>query len=257
MSEDSTHSSDPSPTRRLGWRALLRTQEAGILLISVLCQVGILAWFFVLSVKDSGRAAQVFAVVASHLTAGRAAGITTSLGYHFTRWEAIGLATLTDGAIVCLFFPVFSLSFRRLITFPFLHSAMATVERTAVGQRTRIRRWGIPGLMAFVWFPFHATGPVVGSVIGLLLGMRPWVVITVVLGGTVLAIVSWTMAMGPLVEKLQDSVGEFLPLMAVLIILVFAGSYHLNRYLGVQKRRRNGSPPAGGPDSTQPGAGDV
>ena len=259
MSEDSTQSSDPSPQRRPGWYALLQTQEAGIFLISAFCVLAILAWFFLLSVWDPGSAGKLLKVVASHITAGRAAGITTALARpaDFTRWQAITLATLIDGAIVCLFFPVFSLSFRRFITFPFFDGAMASVERTAVEQRPRIRRWGILGLMAFVWFPFHATGPVVGSVIGLLLGLHPWVVVVVVLIGTVLAIVSWTMAMGPVVESLQTLVGERLPLMVVLIILVLVGSYRVHRYVDTQRRRRNGPPPADDDDSNERGAADA
>jgi len=143
---------------------------------------------------------------------------------------------LIESTVVCLFFTAFSLSFKKLISVRFLNDAMANVHRSAQTQRTRLLRWGIPGLIVFVWFPFFMTGPVVGSVIGFLLGMRPWVVVGVVLSGTVLAIISWTFILNEVVDWAR-TVGEFLPLMFVCILLIVIVSFRVKRFLEAQQRR--------------------
>ena len=183
-------------------------------------------------------------MLTTHLTGGRAFGISAALSGGFPLWQAILLGSLIEGTVVCFFFPAFCLSFKRLITLRFLTDAMANVQRSAVSQRARLLKWGIPGLIAFVWFPFFMTGPVVGSVIGFLLGMRPWMVVTVVLSGTVLAIISWTFILNEVVEWAR-TIGEFFPLMIVVILLILVGSYRVSRQRELQQRRRTAESGAG------------
>ena len=239
-----------APATKVRWRALLRTPEATILAISALCQAAILGCFIWLTGHDATLAEALPSVLAAHLTTGRAGGITTALSVGFTRLQAITLGSLIEGAVVCLFFPIFSLSLQRLIHVPFLDATLARVHQSAETQRDRVLRWGIPGLLAFVWFPFFMTGPIVGSVIGSLLGMRPFVVIAVVLSGTVLAIVSWTCALGPIIEWTRR-IGEVLPMMAVLILVLFAAGYRVRRFAqaararnDIGKRGEDGAPDA-------------
>ncbi|MBT3378126.1 MAG: small multi-drug export protein [Lentisphaerae bacterium] len=217
---------------RHDWKAILRTQEAGICLLGFVCAVCIVVWF---SCADTQKGTLLGAVT-THLTGGRAVGISAALGGGLPLWQAILLASLVESTVVCLFFTAFSLSFKKLISVRFLNDAMANVHRSAQTQRSRLLRWGIPGLILFVWFPFFMTGPVVGSVIGFLLGMRPWVVVGVVLSGTVLAIVSWTFILHEIVDWAR-TVGEFLPLMFVCILLIVVVSFRVKRYLETQQRR--------------------
>ena len=66
-----------------------------------------------------------------------------------------------------------------------------------------MRRYGIAGLFVFVFMPFWMTGPVVGAIIGFLIGLRPAVNLAVVLSATGLAIViyarldAWASAVHP------------------------------------------------------------
>jgi hypothetical protein len=92
-------------------------------------------------------------------------------------------------------------------------------------------KWGIPGLLIFVWFPFWMTGPVVGCIIGFLIGMRPWVNLTVVLLGTYLAIVSWGLVLNQIYEELAK-IGPYVPFVFVGIILLLAIAVHVRHALG-------------------------
>ena len=225
------------------WKVILKTPEARIFLAGVLCALGILAWFILLEQNEPGKAGYLLAVLTAHLTGGRASGVAVAVNSHrFTRLETILLGSLIEGMVVCLFFSAFCLSVKKLIRVPFLMGAMENVQRSASSQRARILRWGIPGLIAFVWFPFLMTGPVVGSVIGFLLGMRPWLVVGVVLLGTVSAIVSWTFIMDR-IAAWTSAVGNVIPLLVVFLLIAVIVSIRIKRLLEPQTdddRNRNG-----------------
>jgi hypothetical protein len=87
-----------------------------------------------------------------------------------------------------------------------------------------VRRYGIIGLFAFVWFPFWMTGPVIGCVIGFLLGLRVWLNMTVVLAGTYVAIFGWAFFL----RQFHDRVASYssyaaMVLMALLVIIIIIG----------------------------------
>jgi len=71
---------------------------------------------------------------------------------------------------------------------------------------------------------FWMTGPVVGSVIGFLLGLRVWLNMTVVLTGTSLAIIGWAF----LLRQFHNQVASYssyaaMVLMALLVVIIIAG----------------------------------
>ena len=70
------------------------------------------------------------------------------------------------------------------------------------------------------------TGPVVGCVIGFLLGLRVWVNMTVVLSGTVAAIFGW----GFFLRHFHDHVASYssyaaMALMGLLVIIIILGHF--------------------------------
>ena len=70
-------------------------------------------------------------------------------------------------------------------------------------------------MFIFVWIPFWMTGPVVGAIIGFLIGLRSWVNLTVVLSGTCLAILAWALLIQKL-HSLVEGYGSFVPMAMVL-----------------------------------------
>ncbi|MFW6162503.1 MAG: small multi-drug export protein [Planctomycetota bacterium] len=113
---------------------------------------------------------------------------------------------------------------------------MLRAQRYAEARQATIMKWGVPGLLLFVWFPFWMTGPVVGSVIGFLIGMRPWVTMAVVLAGTSLAIVCWVYVLDQMFVQLR-ALGPYVPFVFVGLILLIAVSIHVRQAIA---RRANG-----------------
>jgi len=98
-------------------------------------------------------------------------------------------------------------------------------QRAAEMHKDKIQRYGVIGLFLFVWFPFWMTGPVVGSVIGFLLGMKVWLNMTVVIAGTCVAIFGWAFFL----RQLHDHVASYgsyatMVLLALLVVIVIVGN---------------------------------
>ncbi len=159
---------------------------------------------------------------------GRAAGMSWGYVHDLPAWVVILAAMTVETFLVLIFYSLFVLSYRHLIVIKPLESAMARAQNAAETRQGTIMKYGIPGLLLFVWFPFWMTGPVVGSVIGFLIGLRPWVNLPVVLSGTYLAIFCWSIILQRLAAVLER-LGPYVPTVFVAIILLFAVSLHIRR----------------------------
>jgi L-asparagine transporter-like permease len=93
-------------------------------------------------------------------------------------------------------------------------------------QDGRVRPFGIIGLFVFVFLPFWMTGPVVGSIIGFLIGLRPWVNLVVVLGSTYIAIGIWALLLNEL-SAWAATVNQYAPWGLVVAIVLLAAAMNL------------------------------
>jgi hypothetical protein len=93
-----------------------------------------------------------------------------------------------------------------------------------------VRKFGIAGLFVFVFAPFWMTGPVVGAIIGFLIGLRPWVNLAVVLVSTYIAIGVWALLLNEL-NDWASTVNEFAPYaLFVAIVLIAAAMQWVGRH---------------------------
>jgi uncharacterized membrane protein len=108
---------------------------------------------------------------------------------------------------------------------------------TAAGRhQQKVERYGIAGLILFVWFPFSMTGPMVGVVIGYFIGLKPRVNIAVVLGSTYLAILCWGMLLRGLLERAASTGTYASTAVAATIIAVFL----IVQFIRALKKRTRG-----------------
>ena len=95
----------------------------------------------------------LISMVGTHLIAGRAGGITVGLELDLPEWLIVFNAFLVDSLIVLLIYPLFVLSTRRTLKRGFVQDMLDASIRTAKKERKRVRRFGMVGLLLFVWFP--------------------------------------------------------------------------------------------------------
>lgn len=131
------------------------------------------------------------AISASNFFFGRAAGISVGFAAELGMSTVVGINFLVELLMVLIVYPLFILSWNKLLNIGKLKSWVDKSHQSAQKYRPRIEKYGVYGLFIFVWFPFWMTGPVVGSIIGYLMGFKHGTTLGVVLTGTLIATVCW------------------------------------------------------------------
>ncbi|MGD2175358.1 MAG: small multi-drug export protein, partial [Candidatus Brocadiaceae bacterium] len=150
----------------------------------------------------------------THVLGGRAAGLSHGYNEQMGFWVVVGANLAIETFMVLLFYPLFVFSYNKLIVIKPLEETMARARRAAESGQAKVTKWGIPGLLVFVWFPFWMTGPLVGSVIGFLIGLKTWTNLCVVLAGTGLAILCW----GVILQQIHDALARLGPYVPVFFV---------------------------------------
>ncbi len=215
--------------KRLVWIRLLRSEEGRVLaagLVLALGGIGALA----LSWLWSPTLSQVLvAIAAMNILFGRAAGLSFGYAAGLDHGVVVPVNMIVETILVLLFYPLFVFSWRHLVEIRGLTKLIKRTTTAAEANREKIRKYGMIGLLAFVWLPFWMTGPVVGCAIGFLLGLRTWLTLTVVLAGTYLAIGGWALVLRELhVRAAEYSVFGPMALLALIILIAVVG-YLLHR----------------------------
>jgi uncharacterized membrane protein len=218
---------------------LFATSEIRILAVGLLLAILYAGWMGLGCVGVTQKSQVFMAMTATQVVFGRAAGMSFGYAAGFDQSLVIPAAMVLETILVLLFYPLFVLSWRSLLVIPALKRFMERTHRSAEAHHVTIHRFGIPGLMFFVWFPFWMTGPVVGCAIGFLLGLRSWLTLTVVLSGTYLAIGSWAV----ILRKIHQRVAAYNPYAP--IFLVGIAMVILLMVCGFRMLRRTGRSPSG------------
>lgn len=165
------------------------------------------------------------AMTGLNLIIGRAAGMSFGYASGLGHAQVVPLNMLVESAQVLVVYPLFALSWNQLITLRRLKPYFARVHQHAIAHRAMVHRFGIAGLFFFVFVPFWMTGPVVGAIIGFLIGLRPWVIVTVVLVSTYVAIGMWALLLNEL-SGWAETVNRFAPYVLVLALVLVALVLH-------------------------------
>jgi uncharacterized membrane protein len=166
------------------------------------------------------------AMTGLNLTIGRAAGMSFGYANGFGHAQVIPLNMLVETIQVLVVYPLFALSWRQLVDLGTLQPFFTRMHSAAELRGGAVRKFGIVGLFVFVFVPFWMTGPVVGAIIGFLIGLRPWVNLAVVLVSTYFAIGVWGLLLSEL-NAWATTVNRFAPYALFLAIALIAVAMHL------------------------------
>ncbi|MHB1144669.1 MAG: small multi-drug export protein [Thiobacillus sp.] len=133
------------------------------------------------------------------------------------------LNILIETIQVLVIYPLFVRSTRHLIKLRTLEPFITRIHQAAQSRGGVVRKFGIAGLFVFVFAPFWMTGPVVGAIIGFLIGLRPWVNLAVVLVSTYVAIGVWALLLNEL-NVWASTVNQYAPYALFLAIVLIAAA---------------------------------
>lgn len=203
---------------------LLNSSEGSIFLVGVTFALIYSFWLSVKFIFSAQEAQDLIGLTAVEVMFGRAACISFGYSIGLGNKTVIPICMSLETILVFIFYPLFVFSWRHLIVVKSLKKLLGRIQHIAETHKDKVRKYGVIGLFAFVWFPFWMTGPVVGCAIGFLLALPVWLNITVVLAGTYIAIISWAIVL----HALHQQVASYSPyaaliLMAVIVVIIIIG----------------------------------
>ncbi len=156
-----------------------------------------------------------------NLIIGREAGMSFGYASGLSHAQVLPVNIVVETIQVLVVYPLFVLSTRQMIRLRALQSFVDRLQQAARSRGGAVQHFGIAGLFVFVFLPFWMTGPVVGAIIGFLIGLRPWVNLLVVLTSTYVAIGIWGLLLNEL-NAWVATVNRFAPFALVLAIVLIA-----------------------------------
>ncbi|MCI0498581.1 MAG: small multi-drug export protein [Planctomycetales bacterium] len=178
----------------------------------------------------------LIAMTAAEVVFGRITCMALGYSTGFSHVEVVLISMFLETVLVMVSYPVFVFIWRQLLVIKWLKKSSDKIRRAAERHKETIRRYGAIGIFIFVWLPFWMTGPVVGCMIGYLLGLRVWVNITTALAGTYVAILGWAYLLRQLHEKTISYSSYAIVAVAVLIAAVMMG-LSLRQRFGCRRKK--------------------
>ena len=219
---------DPAPP------SPFESPEGRILVTGLALAAAYFSWLGASFFTASDMAHVYLGMTVAHILFGRAASMAFGYSLEFGHVVVVPVNLFIESFMVLGFYPLFVLGWKKLRVFSVLGRAIDRINASAEANRDTIRRFGIPGLFIFVFIPFWMTGPLVGSVIGYLLGLRAWVNMTVVLAGTYVATLVWAL----ILKGLHDRVFEISPFAPVIVVVALIAVAVASHVLDLSKRTR-------------------
>jgi uncharacterized membrane protein len=205
--------------------ALLAGPEGCILLLGLALTAAHLLWLGVEFLLDGKQSQVLMGTTATAAVFGRAAGLAFGYTMGLGHRTVIPICMIVETVMVLLFYPLFVFGWRHLLVIKWLKNLFDRIHNAAETHKDKVQKYGIIGLFAFVWFPFWMTGPVVGCVIGFLLGLRAWVNMAVVLAGTYVAIFVWALFLHQVHERVA-AYSSRATVVALVVLIVGIFLYH-------------------------------
>ncbi len=206
----------------------LLSQEGKIFSFGVLLFLAYLGGIIVTYLFSQSDANHLIVMTVTNFLFGRAAGISYGFSVEFSDFVIIIVNIIIELIIVILIYPLFVHSWNKSLTIQGLHGFFSKVKKLRLKYSRFFDKYGKYGLFLFVWFPFWMTGPVVGAIIGFLIGLKHYQTMLIVISGTSLAIVVWTYFLKELISFL-DQISSYAPYILLTIFIVIAVVFKLIR----------------------------
>ena len=205
---------------------LLGNSEGRLLLVGVGLAFIYALWLGIRLVFYPEGSQELVGITTAAIIVGRAGGMAFGYSMGLGHSTVILISMIIETILVLIVYPLFVFSWRQLLVINWLKKIFGHISKAAEAHKGKVQRYGIIGLFVFVFLPFWMTGPVVGCVIGYLLGLRVWVNISAVLGGTYVAIFCWAF----LLRQFHDRVASYsthsaTAVMAILVVIMIAGHF--------------------------------
>ena len=173
----------------------------------------------------------------AHFIGGRMGNAGLGLEVGFPMWFIAYQCFIQDFVLMCFGYPLFVWGYKKFSHWPIIGPQLEQAHEAALAHRHRIRPYGILGLMFFVLFPMWATGPLVGVIMGYIIGLGTFTSFAAVGTANLVSTLLYVFAFNWIRDHNAD-------LALYLVIAIFAGAIFIfaGRLIWNRLRRAADSP---------------
>ncbi|RXJ88212.1 small multi-drug export protein [Arcobacter sp. CECT 8985] len=180
---------------------LLFKEQVGSILILCLLLIFILISTILLTYTfDAKLANKITSLVFSNIFLGRVPSLSLGYTYNLSHFIVITTNIITELILVTLLYPLFVFSFKGILKIKLLDDFFSKIKQKKKQNQAKFEKYGKIGLFIFVFIPFWMTGPIVGAIIGYLIGLKHYTTMFIVFIATCLAIILWGMFLNEIIN---------------------------------------------------------
>lgn len=209
---------------------LFKGKEGNIFIFAIVLTFCLIVFIIISYQIDINFANKITGIVFTNILIGRVPALSFAYAADLSHLIVISINVITELILVCLIYPLFVLSFNGILKIELLEDFFDKIKEKKKKHKKAFDKYGTFGLFIFVFIPFWMTGPIVGAIIGFLIGLKHYSIIFIVSIATIIAISLWGIFLQEIVNFLLffDSQIIWLILFILTSILLI---YRFKKYL--------------------------
>lgn len=202
---------------------LYKGEEGNILILCLLITLSLIIFIIISYQVDLSFANKITGIVFTNLLVGRVPALSFGYAADLPNFIVISINIIAEMILVTLIYPLFVFSFKGVLKVKVLEEFFNEVQLKKKEHKKKFDKYGRFGLFIFVFIPFWMTGPIVGSIIGFLIGMKHYMVIFIVFIATIISITLWGLFLQEIIDFLLifDTQIMWLLLLVVVSLLLY------------------------------------
>lgn len=182
-------------------------------------------------------------LMAAHTAGGRLFNAGAGIEMHLPNWFIIYQCWIYDFVLMCFGYPLFAWGYKKASHLPMVGPQLDSAHKAALAHSDTVRPYGLMGLMIFVITPIWATGPLVGTILGYILGLGAAPTFLAVGAANMMSTVFYVYAYAWLADKNQRLALGLLA--AILGIAILGFLFRIVRNLWISESREAEAIPVG------------
>jgi uncharacterized membrane protein len=201
---------------------IFKTTQGKLLIISICMAMVLVGTIGFYVVTDAALAKTLILTFFANTFGGRSVGIGLCILQGLTAFPTIFYNLYLEVMVVLFTYAVFTLTTTNYLRVEWVIRAMERVAETALKKKHKIERFGWFGIFLFVMIPLPVTGPVVGAIMGNMIGLG-WIRnFSATFLGTLTALVLWFEFFEFLDERFQ-MIQSFFVIILILVLIPYFG----------------------------------
>ncbi len=194
-------------------------EVGNILLLSLFIILSLITFVIVSYQINVGFANKITGIVFTNILVGRVPALSFGYAAELSHFVVIFVNVITEMILVTLIYPLFVYSFKGMVKIKILEEFFTEIKEKRKNYQSYFDKYGKLGLFIFVFIPFWMTGPIVGAIIGFLIGIKHYTVIVVVFIATIISISLWGLFLQQIIDFLLTLNTQFVWLLLFIVVV--------------------------------------